>query len=164
MRPNKRRGKLYNIRLNQEEDERFKLVADHNNLDVSQMLRTLVARAAHGLGAAPSAAGRAAAAWERAHASFLQTGVLESLGRFIVTQEHVRATATTVDKVIAGARECGESEVSAALVEFRDAVSAFPRLHNKERNVGTREFVRLVSTYAHASLQMFAWASRRAGL
>ena len=39
MRAEQRRDKLYNVRLNEEEDLRFKRLARHHNLDVSQLVR-----------------------------------------------------------------------------------------------------------------------------
>jgi hypothetical protein len=164
VRPKQRRDRLYNVRLNSEEDERFKRVADHHNLDVSQMIRMLVARAARDLGGPPSPADRAAAAWTKAHTAFLLSGLGETLQRIIVAQDQVRATLAALDKVIAGARECGETDVAAAVSRFRDAVAAFPQLHNQERSQHVREFIALIGAYAEASYYMFMWACRRAAV
>jgi hypothetical protein len=159
-----RREKLYNIRLSEDEDARFKLVAERHNLNVSSMLRMLVAGAARDSGAPKSAADLAASEWATAQASFLQTGVAGTLGRVLVARDHVRTTLATLDRTIGWAKESGEADATTSLDRFRAAVAAFPRLHNKERVAHVREFIVLIVAYADASQKMFAWVARRAGV
>src|SRR5580704_10886699 len=117
------RTKLFNMQLNREEEDRLRRVAEHYNLGLAQVVRTLVARAARGLGRRQSPADRADAAWLKAEAAFLQTGVAETLGRIVVNAEAVGTTVRWLDRASAGARECGETEVYAAVRRLREEVS-----------------------------------------
>jgi len=161
-----RRTKLYNIRLTTEEDARFKRVAVLHGLDVSQALRTLIARADRERGGPAPAADRADDAWSKAHASFIKTGVAEVLERIVIYHEHVRVAILWIDKTSMLAKDSGESEIQDALLKFRHALVAFTRLDNKEREERVHEvpFVKLVLAHAEASRLMFAWLVRRNGV
>ena len=160
----KRRTKLYNIRLSDEEEERFRSVANVNGLDVSQMIRTLVAQASRRLGGEPSPAERADTAWSQAHSAFLRTGIAGTLGRSIVIADHVRATLAWLDKAMAAAKECGASEVHVALARFRSAVELLPKQDNTERAENVQTLMALMFAHAEASERMRIWATRRAGI
>lgn len=156
------RERLCNLRLNSEEDNRFKRVAKRLNLDVSSMLRLLVARADTGRSAKPSPQHLADLAWLKAHDAFLQTGVADTLGKIMVVQKYTRATLVALDEASSEARSSGETAVHAALDAFRITVLRFQELDGEERAARLRELSALLLAYAEASRQMFGWATRRA--
>jgi hypothetical protein len=156
------RERLCNFRINSEEDERFKRVAKRLGLEVSSMLRLMVARADYGPGAKPAPQHLADLAWLKAHEAFLQTGVADTLAKIMVVQKHTRATLAALDEASAEARTSGETSVRAALDTFRAEVLRFQGLDRDERAGRLRELSALLLAYAEASRQMFGWATRRA--
>ena len=128
-----RRTKVYNIRLNQAEDQRFRRVAEARGLDVSQLIRMLVVLADRSP-EEPSAPDRADPAWAAAEAAFRRSGIAEALPVHVVNVAQVQVTIAALDTAASSAREGGAEGAVSALVRFRAAVATMPAMHAQPRS------------------------------